>query len=269
MTDTSGQPDYLRHLAQESARFRAALTEAPSSARVPSCPDWDAVDLLWHLGEVQWFWGEIVREGVTEHSGTRALEVVRPAGRAQVEAFYDEASRGLVDALTTTPPETAAWTWSSEQSVGFIRRRQAHEALIHRLDAELTAGNRTSMDPTLSADGVDEVLRIMYGGAPPWGVFTASPARTVRVTATDTGGSWVLTLGRFVGIDPDDDTPIDDADLRVAPRDLGGETAASVRGTAADLDCWLWRRPPVGDIERSGDVGVLAALDEILAPGIS
>jgi len=34
---------------------------------------------------------------------------------------------------------TAVWTWSSDPTVDFVRRRVAHECLIHRLDAQLTA----------------------------------------------------------------------------------------------------------------------------------
>src|SRR5205823_7007051 len=86
-----------------------------------------------------------------------------PGDRAGLAAFFDRASRELADVLAATPPDTRAWTWSEDQTVGFIRRRQAHEALIHRVDAELTAGRRTPMDPGLSADGVDEALRVMYG----------------------------------------------------------------------------------------------------------
>jgi hypothetical protein len=58
--------DYLDHLARESARFVAVLRDTAPGARVPSCPDWDADDLLWHLAEVQWNWGTIVREHITE-----------------------------------------------------------------------------------------------------------------------------------------------------------------------------------------------------------
>ena len=108
------------------------------------------------------------------------------------------------------------------------------------------------MDTALSADGVDEVLRVMYGGAPPWGTFTPEPPHTVRVATTDTGHTWVLTLGRFAGTDPDAGSTLDVPDLRVASADDGLEVAAEVRGSAADLDCWLWRRPPVGTLERTG-----------------
>jgi uncharacterized protein (TIGR03083 family) len=260
--------DFLDHIARESARFAAALRDAPADARVPTCPDWDADDLLWHLAEVQWFWGTIVREKVTERAG-ELEHPDRPDDRTGLLGFYDRASRDLGEALASATPDTPAWTWSDDQTVGFIRRRQAHEALIHRIDAELTTGARTDMDPALSLDGVDEVLRVMYGGAPPWGQFTPTSERTVRVRATDTGDSWLLTLGQFVGTDPDDGSAVDEPDLRVAATDSGGPAAAELTGSAADLDCWLWHRPSVGEVERTGDAGVLAAFDAAIAPGIN
>jgi uncharacterized protein (TIGR03083 family) len=262
--------DYLDHLARESARFAAAVADAPSDARVPTCPDWDADDLIWHLAGVQWFWGTIVREKVTETKVADDLEAPsRPAGRDALLTFYDLASSDLLGALAATSPDTPTWTWSDEQTAGFIGRRQAHEALIHRIDAEVTAGARTAMDTALSADGVDEILRIMYGGAPPWGEFTPDPASTIRFRLTDTGASWFATLGRFVGTDPDDGNVIDDGDLRVAETDPGTPAAAEIQGTAADLDCWLWHRPTVGEVERAGDEQVLAAFDAAIAPGVN
>ena len=87
------------------------------------------------------------------------------------------------------------------------------------------------MDPALSSDGVDEVMRVMYGGVPPWGEFTAEEKSTVRIVATDTGQTWVATLGWFVGTDPDGGQLVDDADLRVAATDDGSAVAAEISGT--------------------------------------
>lgn len=261
--------DYLGHLARESALFGHALDGAAADARVPTCPDWNADDLLWHLGEVQWFWGTIVREGV-DADGAEALKPARPDTRAALMAFYLTASGDLGKALSSADPQTPAWTWSDDQTVGFIARRQAHEALIHRVDAELTAGQRPSlMDPVLSADGVDEILRIMYGGDPPsWGTFTADHARTVRVQATDTDGSWLVTLGQFRGTDPDGGKSYDQPGIVVAASDPGDEPAATIRGTAGDLDRWLWQRPVDTALERSGDREVLGSFDAIIDEGI-
>ncbi len=260
--------DYVGHLARDSARFADVLREAPPDARVPSCPDWTADDLLWHLGEVQWFWGTIVHEQATRLQA-EALKPPRPADRAGLLAFYERASRDLVEILSATPPDAAAWTWSDDHTVGFIRRRQAHEALIHRVDAELTAGRRTPLDPSLSADGVDEALRVMYGALPEWGVFTrddAAPA--LRLRATDTGDSWLVTFGQFTGTDPDNGVSYDEDDIRAADRDPGTEAAAEAAGAAADLDCWLWHRPPLAPVEASGDRQVLGRFESAIAPGI-
>jgi uncharacterized protein (TIGR03083 family) len=258
--------DFLDHLELESARFAEAIDGARPEAPVPSCPDWNADDLLWHLAEVQWFWGTVVRERATGDQA-EALKPPRPGDRAGLAAFFDRVSRELADVLAATPPDTPAWTWSEDHTVGFIRRRQAHEALIHRVDAELTAGRRTPMDPGLSADGVDEALRVMYG-VPPWGTFTPSGAGTLRLRASDTGNTWLVTTGRFTGTDPGDGTRYDEPGIHVAganPRDPAG---AEVVGTAADLDCWLWHRPEYTPVTRSGDPQVLAHFESAIAPGI-
>ena len=58
------------------------------------------------------------------------------------------------------------WMWNLDgRHAGYIARRQAHEALIHRIDAELTAGRRTPVDAALGTDGIDEVLSVMHGPA--------------------------------------------------------------------------------------------------------
>jgi uncharacterized protein (TIGR03083 family) len=262
--------DYLEHVARESALFARAIQAAPPGARVPSCPDWDADDLLWHLSEVQWFWGTIVGEGV-DGDGAEALKPPRPADRAALADFFTEVSARLSAVLAATAPDAPAWTWSEDHTTGFIRRRQAHEALIHRVDAELTAGpgHRTELDPRLSADGVDEVLRIMYGGdVPAWGTFTADPGRTIRLRAADTGDSWFATLGRFTGTSQDG-TSYDEPALAVPGTDPGTEVAATISAAAADLDCWLWNRPPFSPPDRSGDEDVLAGFDALREQGIT
>lgn len=261
--------DYLGHLARESALFGHALDGAAADARVPTCPDWNADDLLWHLAEVQWFWGTIVREGVGPDEA-ETQKPSRPDSRPALMAFFLSASGDLGKALASARPHDHAWTWSDDKTAGFIIRRQAHEALIHRVDAELTAGERRSlMDPVLSADGADEVLRIMYGGDPPaWGTFTADPAATLRIQASDSGDSWFVRLGQFTGTDPEDGKAYDQAGIDIATADPGADAAATLRGNADDLDCWLWQRPVDTPLERAGDRDVLGRFDQLIAGGI-
>ncbi|HEX5117106.1 MAG TPA: maleylpyruvate isomerase family mycothiol-dependent enzyme [Pseudonocardiaceae bacterium] len=258
--------DYIEHLARNSARFAAALRDAPPDARVPTCPDWDADDLLWHLGEVQWWWATVVRDGITgDEAEKRKPE--RPKDREELFAFGAAATREVIDVLGSRSPDSPTWTWGAAPgNVGFVRRRMAHEALIHRLDAELTAGQRTPMDSALASDGVDETLRVLYGTLPGWGTFTPEPAETVRLTATDTGATWLATLGRFTGTDPDG-VEHDEADLQVAAEDPGGPVPAECRAEAVDLVCWLTHRPTLGEVVLTGDAGVLDQLTAAVAPG--
>lgn len=261
--------DFNDHLIRESARFAEAIGQAAPGATVPPCPDWNADDLLWHLAEVQYFWGTVVVDQVDGTEGQKRTPE-RPADRAGLLEFYQQASSRLAGALTGASPDAPAWTWSDDHTIGFIQRRQAHEALIHRVDAELTAGQRTPIDQALAADGVDEALRVMYGSCPPWGTITPEePRRTIRVRATDTGGSWLIALGRFTGTDPDDGKSYDEPDVHVAAADSGETTLAEISGSAADLDLWLWHRETMGPVEQSGDQDVLGAFGTAISPGIN
>lgn len=259
--------DYLAHLRENSARFAAVLRDAPVDGQVPTCPDWQADDLIWHLAEVQWFWGTVVRELVEDPEGIEHPD--RPGDRAGLLAFFDEATTLLQTSLAETDPADRRWTWSEDQTAGFIRRRQAHEALIHRIDAELTADvARASMDPALCSDGVDEALRVMFGGAPAWATVTLEPSATLRLRATDTDRDWVVTLGTFSGTSPDSGKVYDGSPL-VEVTDTGSDqAAATIEGAAADLDCWLWGRPAVGELTRDGDEDVHARFQQIVSEGI-
>ena len=243
-------PDYLRHIREESRRFRDVLTPCDPTTPVPSCPAWDASDLLWHLAEVQWFWAKTVRTR-PESADEDAEGPARPETYDGLLAAFDEHSAALVAELEAADPADKAWTWSSEQTVGFTFRRQAHEALIHRLDAEQAAGQVTPLDPALAADGVDECLDIMFGGAPPWGAFAPLP-HYVQVELTDRDESVWVQIGRFTGTDPRDEVTYDEDDIRVLA-DPGTAADAVVRGPASAVDAWLWRRGDDSEIHVSGD----------------
>ena len=80
--------------------------------------------------------------------------------------------------------------------------------------------------------------------------------------------TWLVSLGRLRGTSPTSGTTYDDPVLDVAPADDGREVAATISGTAADVDCLLWNRPPAGPVTRTGDEAVLAAFDAVLAEGV-
>jgi uncharacterized protein (TIGR03083 family) len=255
---------YLDRIRTESERFHTVLAGCDPHARVPACPDWDAADLLWHLAGVQWFWSEAMR-----HRPDGPPDEQRRPQRADSYAGlldqYAELSAGLLDTLSGLEADEPAWSWADHvpdgRTVGFTLRRQAHEALIHRLDAEQTAGDVTPLDAALAADGVAELLEVMYGGAAPaWGRIEPGPHH-VRVDLADVGSSIWVQPGTFVGTDPGSGRSYDGPHVLVVD-DPGTEPDAVVRATAADLDAAWWKRRGLDGIEVTGD---RAAYDELTA----
>ena len=114
-------------------------------------------------------------------------------------------ANSVTEAVTMADAAEQARAAGTRSMVGFTYRRQAHEALIHRLDAEQTSGAVTPLDPVLAADGVLECLDVQFGGTPPWGEFHPLPHH-VRVDCTDTGDQVWVQIGRFVGTSPTDGT---------------------------------------------------------------
>jgi uncharacterized protein (TIGR03083 family) len=270
---------FLQHLSQDSVRFRDVLAGSAPSGRVPTCPEWDVDDLLWHLTEVQWFWGEVAERRLVDPGDLDALNAARPSrpsDHSGLLAAYDHASERLQRVLSGLAPETPLWMWADDKTAGYIARRQAHEALIHRVDAEVAAGERTAVDPRLACDGVDEALRVMRGHEPEPGLGHVPTSGPVTVSAVDTMHSWTVTpvrvtgswngdeidVMRFLVVDGVDGVDgLDGVDSSGASQ---SSPVAEIAGTAADLDCWLWNRPTQGPVTREGDEEALAAVDAVL-----
>ncbi len=85
------------------------------------------------------------------------------------------------------------WTWHTDQSVGFVRRRETHEALIHRIDAEVITGSLAPMGARLSGDGSTRRSAPCTGHAPEWAMISPNDSGVIRLQAADTGSTWPVT----------------------------------------------------------------------------
>ena len=243
--------DYLNALRHESARFGELIRTTNPETPVPSCPGWTAPDLFWHLTEVQYFWASIVDELLANPESVP--ELARP-NDAELGDLFDSHAARLVEALLRRKPTDQCWSWhDAGHSVGWVQRRQAHEALIHRVDAELTAGNQPSVDEDLAADGIDEILAAYLDASdlPEWATF-APDGSSARI-AIDPDMSWSFVLGRFQGTSPNTGNNYNESALRL---EVVAEPSALISGRASDLDLWLWGRGPLDPIAVTGDPGI-------------
>lgn len=256
--DTTGYVDVVE---DEGRRLRAAVRRADVRAVVPSAPEWSVADLAWHVAEVQWFWGAIVADLLDDVDGLEELD--RPSD-ADLPELLASNGAALVDALRRRDPDDRCWSWHQDGGhVGWVARRQAHEALIHRVDAELAADGRVAdTTPALAADGVDELL-VGLLALPSWTTF-APDGTAVAVLATDDARRWHVEIGRVTGTSPRSGEAVDQEAVRV--RRGGSETdevGATLSGRAWDVDRWLWGRGPADPLRMAGDRGLLHQLRSI------
>jgi uncharacterized protein (TIGR03083 family) len=216
---------YLEAIEREGTALVAACEAAPG-AQVPACPEWTTDDLLGHVASVHNVWSRVVATPLHTIDEVIALESAgQPVPAAPV------ARAALLAALRAANDEQACWTWSSEHNVGFVRRFQATEALVHRIDAEQAAGRTVTIDDAAAAESIDVFLTYCCTG-PVEG--TAEVGGSVHVHCTDTEGEWTI------------------ADDGVLTRGHSKGDVA-VRGRAADVMLALWRRGPLDDCEIFGD----------------
>lgn len=231
---------YVAAVAREGAAVSAVAASGDLDAPVPSCPRWSLQKLVGHLGWV-YNW---VSEHIEQRSATmlNREDVPRPPRDEAVVSWYAEAHARVLDALRDVEPAEEVWSWAGINTGAFWHKRLAHESLIHRWDAENTVGEPGRIDDDLGADGVDELMEVIW----PFEARSTEdplPEGSLHLHRTDGDGEWLCRIvdGRFVA-------------ERIHAR---GDVA--VRGTGADLDLVLWRRIEPDGVELFGDADVLAA----------
>jgi uncharacterized protein (TIGR03083 family) len=215
--------DYVAEIARESEQFAAALDPSALDARVPGCPEWALRDLAWHLGRVQRFWSTVVHTGADVQPQFPEAQPA-PDDDSDLATWMRESTKGLLGALSTTDPDTPAWTWwRDDRTVGAIARHQVQEAAVHRWDAQSAVGDPQPIEAEVADDGIDEFV---------WVARQLREPAPIVFVATDSGRSY-----------PVSDSP----------------PAVTVSGAASDLVLLCYRRIPVSAVRVEGDAAVLDA----------
>jgi uncharacterized protein (TIGR03083 family) len=258
--------DRLAIIGFESQRFAEALSAVDPASACPTCPDWTASDLLWHLTEVHFFWAGILAHRVRSSADLPAIERAkpdRPTARSGLLLLREQATAALLRELADRDDAEPAWSWwPPDQTVGFTRRMQTYEATMHRVDAELTAGTAVSpISADASAGAVDHAVDVMWGWMPDGASYRAHGL--LEFVATDTCQTWLVEVGSWTAASEDADT---DVGGPRAVRAIAGNPTATVSASAEDLALWAWTRG--GSVQTSGQPAALAAMDAVLSQGM-
>jgi uncharacterized protein (TIGR03083 family) len=235
--------DDLEVIRREGDVFYTTAATADPELGVPSCPGWLIADLVWHLGEVQWFWGSIIEQRIPSVDSLDSLErPTRPDHYPDLVEWGRSMLERLLQILETTDDATTVWTWAPQQNVGFIRRHQVQETAVHRWDMQdaATSDPPTPIDPEAASDSIDEFLTYSL----PMGLSKVERLEgSVHLHCTDTEGEWFVHQDKRV-------------------ERLHEKAAVAMRGTASDLLLTLYARVDLDQIEVIGDESIARHLIE-------
>lgn len=245
----------------ESDRLAVVLAAAEPEAPCPTCPDWNALDLLWHLTEVHWFWSQVLARDARTGADIGAIEEAkppRPTAVAELSALREDSTGALLSQLARLDDADPRWSWwEPDQTVGFTRRMQTYEATMHRVDAELTAGLAVSpIAPEVAAGAVDHAVDVMWGWPPDAARYR--PSAVVDFVAADLDRRWLVEVGSW--------TAATGTDQPRAVRASAGQPEVTVTAPAQDLALWAWTRG--GSVSVTGESSAEAALREVVANGM-
>jgi uncharacterized protein (TIGR03083 family) len=230
-------PQYLDAIRDESARLVAAAETAGPTAPVPSCPEWTVADLLGHIGRIQRWQADIVARRVQEAEFSLAEP---PTDPAVLLSWVRDASALVLEVFAATAPDVPVWTLVGPGVASFWFRRQAHEVALHRVDADLAAGETApAIGRDLSVDGIDEFFDVVV---PRIADRLVGDGETIHLHCTDADGEWLL---RLTGDGPE-----------IRRVHAKGDVAA--RGTASDLLLAVRARVGLDALEVFGDADLLA-----------
>ncbi|WP_194243920.1 maleylpyruvate isomerase family mycothiol-dependent enzyme [Nonomuraea phyllanthi] len=236
------------HLLElDYARMREAATR-DLTASVPHCPGWTTANLLTHVGDTFLHKVETMRRGTWPKPWPPEAD---PSGPG---AYLDRAMAELRGEFTSREPEEQALTWyDPDQTVGFWVRRMALEAVVHRVDAELAAGEPITPIPTdLAVDGIDEILVTFLAFAShQWpedfgDELAGADGRAVSIAAG--ADRWLVRLAA--------------SGVEVSRDDRPG--AASISGTSQDVLLWMWGRGDGAALTFDGDPELVKRLRGLL-----
>jgi uncharacterized protein (TIGR03083 family) len=214
-----------------------AVAAGPALGRpVPRYPDWTVADLVVHTGRVHRWVTDIVRARATE--APPRPNVAPDRKQTALTHWFMSGAADLALELQSVDPVTKVWTFASDQTVGFWRRRMALETTVHRWDAQSARGTPPPIAPDVAAEGVAEALQV-YLQRRLQGRAVGGEGQRILLRATDTGQRWPLTVHADAIELGEGETPV--------------EPDATITGTAEDLWLYLMGRRPVDALAAEGD----------------
>jgi uncharacterized protein (TIGR03083 family) len=238
---------HLAAIRDDSKRIAACAEFGDLTAQVAACPGWDLRALVTHVGGVHRWAAMAIGNGRQPAIVSTDMPDAAASG-TELAVWMRAGAAALTDILALTPLDADSWhPFPLEQKAWVWSRRQAHETMMHRWDAEVTAYGSSGFEAEIAADGLQEFFELALPR-----VFVrervAPPLQSLHVHCTDDelpagAGDWIVW------------TEHGEYQLEAVHR----KGDAALRGTAQDLLLVLMGRADRAVLDVAGDPAAAVA----------
>ncbi|MGW5260001.1 maleylpyruvate isomerase family mycothiol-dependent enzyme [Microbispora sp. NPDC004025] len=185
---------YTEAAAAEIGRMAGAVRGRDGATPVPTCPGWDLRALTEHTGAIHRWAAAMVRDAAPRRYDREAMDHGFPEDFAEAAGWLEAGGVLLTEALKSRDPDTEMWGWAEDRRARFWSRRQLHETVVHRADAEIALGITPRIDEDVAADGVEEFFAVLpYARWRPQVAELRSDGEAIS-WRTGTGLAWLVRL---------------------------------------------------------------------------
>lgn len=229
--------EHLPYLGDAMTNMAERIGRSDGGEVIPACPGWRMNDLAVHLGTIHRWAASILLSG-------QRLDEPKAIATEPLIDWYAGTATALLAAIQAVDPTEPTPNFSlMRETAAFWPRRQTHETTIHSVDAAQALGDPEDtwdVPQDVAVDGIDEVFSTFFPRMTMRGQRPDVGGR-IRVTATDTGRSWIVA-------------PSDDPQGPPIVLHSSLEAESEISGTATDLYLGLWRRAQHDRLKIDGDL---------------
>lgn len=187
---------FLRHFRRELDAFGACLADGDLTAPIEHEEALSLAELAALVGSSNLFAAAAVTDWDGSPEPPYASPPKVPEAQYELMRWVDGTGEALLMALDIDP-EAPAWGHYTPPNAGYWQRSRAVAMMLHRWDAQRTAGEPAPLDSELASEGISEVFEVLaprqIGRGRAW-----PPDACIRLEATDTGDWWVFGPGEPV-----------------------------------------------------------------------
>ena len=244
--------DYVDQITKSTLGLVELVKVTPKDMEVPTCPGWSLWDLLDHVAKVQ-------KRAALRIGRSKDVEAQPDSPSSNLDEVISRSTSALEELTAgfgSAGDGAECWNWTgSNQTVGWMKRRQAQEVTIHHFDALLTSNpdedvrvlvEKAQITPELAKDGIEEYFEVFAGRLLAKG---AVPKHSLHLHGSDQeGAEWTINYDK-------------DA-LAIARGHQKSDIA--LRGDTSLLLLWTWGRIKRDELEVLGSVEALTSWETFL-----